>query len=593
MTSGTFDPRLFFQRAENVALHAPAAELFGFLSRSLDLPVQWAALIRRSTGDHAVVSAGGSVESADVEDVLFVRVTPIDIALDEEGFFTRDRFQCRAEVRLRLSLIPERGELQSFLKTVVGSGRVVQSDGLANYVRSEIRTALAHLAAERDAATLADDQSAGAVSAALEKALEAPLFSAGMILDGTPIARFESKTLRQVQQTQQEAARRTAEHDAARQVQLALERAQSKHLEHLASLLTRLKGLAANSPDVELPELIRTFAERERGEVYEALFASEPVTARTQWIVVAAGDELLFVDPGNLETPARQLRVTGAVGPVRSIQTAVGADGLPVLMLGAATGVYRWPIDRTDPDQTLAVGGSPSVQGGFNAVATVGDQVFATHSELGLIEWNVGNSESCEVAGGVPRFESMTRNAKAVRAVCFFEGILYCAIDDRVICWPADESADRPTRIYTGSPTTITAVCPTADGLFAGNGDGDVLFWPTGRDTKPDRLHTGTHRAAESVWLAATSGVKRLIYTDTSLHVHARVLGDNYACRYEAGGQTLRRVEIAPDLLVATNDIRDRLICWTPGQPAQPSGVIGVSRLIRRSVQDVCLVPSV
>ena len=185
----------------------------------------------------------------------------------------------------------------------------------------------------------------------------------------------------------------------------------------------------------------------------------------------------------------------------------------------------------------------------------------------------------------------MTQGAKAVRGVQFFEGDLYCAIDDRVIRWPADETADRPTRIYTGSFATITALYPTAEDLFAGNGEGDILHWPKGRDTKPDRLHTGLHRAAESVWLLSTHGVQRLVYTDTSLHVHARVLGDNFTCRYEAGGQTLRRVEVAPDLLVATNELRDRLICWTPGQPAQPAAVVQVSRICGHSVQDVCLVP--
>jgi hypothetical protein len=262
------------------------------------------------------------------------------------------------------------------------------------------------------------------------------------------------------------------------------------------------------------------------------------------------------------------------------------ADNGVSLLLGAATGVYRLPIERAQPDRTLLVGNAPATRGGFNAVAMVGDRVFASHSELGLREWNVNEPESAE-----PRFESMTRDAKSVRGVQFQDGSLFCAIDDRVICWPADQSADSPACIYTGSVTAITAICPTPQALFAGNGVGDVLEWKTGCGTKPQRLHTGLHRAAESLWLLSTHGVRRLVYTDTSLQVHARVLGDSFECRYEAGGQTLRRVEVAPDILVATNELRDRLICWTPGQPAAPTATIGVSRLCGRSIQDVCLVP--
>jgi hypothetical protein len=256
------------------------------------------------------------------------------------------------------------------------------------------------------------------------------------------------------------------------------------------------------------------------------------------------------------------------------------------LLLGAATGVYRWPIDRTEPDLTLLVEAAPAVRGGFNAATMVGDRVFASHSELGLHEWNV---EEPTVARAL--FEPMTRAADVVRGVQFFDGNLYCSIDDRVIRWPADGVGDSPSHVYAGSMTTITALCPTSQGLFAGNGDGDVLHWPAGREAKPDRLHTGLQRAAESVWVLKSHGVVRLVYTDTSLHVHARVLGDDYSCRYEAGGQTLRRVEVAPDMLVATNDLRDRLICWAPGQPGRAMATVGVSRLCGHSIQDVCLVP--
>ena len=72
--------------------------------------------------------------------------------------------------------------------------------------------------------------------------------------------------------------------------------------------------------------------------------------------------------------------------------------------------------------------------------------------------------------------------------------------------------------------------------------------------------------------------------------VQATVLGDNFRCEYEAGGQTLRRVEVAPDLLVATTDLRDRLICWDPSKPDEPQCVLPVSRLCGHSIQDICLV---
>ena len=44
-------------------------------------------------------------------------------------------------------------------------------------------------------------------------------------------------------------------HAAGRQLELALETAQRDHLQHLEGLLDRLRGLAQDSPDVELADL--------------------------------------------------------------------------------------------------------------------------------------------------------------------------------------------------------------------------------------------------------------------------------------------------------------------------------------------------
>ena len=68
--------------------------------------------------------------------------------------------------------------------------------------------------------------------------------------------------------------------------------------------------------------------------------------------------------------------------------------------------------------------------------------------------------------------------------------------------------------------------------LFAGNADGQILHWPEGETSAPRVLHGGSRRPAESVALMVSGGVPRLFYTDTTLAVFARVLGDTFTCRY-------------------------------------------------------------
>jgi hypothetical protein len=215
----------------------------------------------------------------------------------------------------------------------------------------------------------------------------------------------------------------------------------------------------------------------------------------------------------------------------------------------------------------------------------VGDSLIATHSELGICQWNWHDGKPRE-----SRFAHRTRGTKAVRDVTYFDGQCYCSINDRIVRWRPDSDSDALEAEYSGAQSTISALEPGQSGVYAGTSEGDLLHWPSGRTENPETLDRGLERAIESVWLQRFHGVRRLVYTDTSPRVHARVLGDSFTFHYEAGGQTLRRVEVAPDLLVATNELRDRLICWSPPSPDQPSHIINVGKLSGRNVQDVCLV---
>lgn len=586
MTGQKFDPTSFLNRSDAVAALVAGEELFSLLKRSIELPPQWAALVRDTTGDHRLIRPGGTVEGRDVREVLFARTTPVEVEIVRDGVISKDRFQCRAEVVLRVALMPDRSELLSFQTSVLGSERFATAATLRTHIESSVRAALTAFADDHDAGSLVDGDLAAEASSAVRKALEPAMFSAGLTLEAAPRLRFVSAGLADVRHTREASIRSKHEHRARREVQQAIERSQAEHLDHVGGLLSRLNALAADSPELELVDLIKTFPQAQRGELYEALLPDKPLGSSTRWLVVAAGDELLFYDPSSLDRPARRFTLAGCAGSVRSVRWVQdGSDG-GALLIGASQGIYRMPISAVEPDLTLAVPVAPNVRGGFNSAIMVGSRVYGSHSELGLWVWDTAGP-----ATGRALFESMTRDAKAVRGVCSFAGHLYCGIDDRVIRWPVDGDDDRPELFFAGSPARISAICPSSLGLFAGNSEGDILRWSDDRPGEPERIHGGSHRPAESVALVSSGGIHRLFFADTSIYAHARVPGDSFTCRYEAGGQTLRRLNVADDLIVATTDLRDRLLCWAPNRPERTIAQVGVSALTQRTVQDVCLVP--
>ena len=161
-------------------------------------------------------------------------------------------------------------------------------------------------------------------------------------------------------------------------------------------------------------------------------------------------------------TVSRVLNNAGNVKPSTREKVLETVEELGYVPSGVAK---RLRLKRTHT-LALLVPDAPPVRGGFNSAAMAGERVLASHSELGLWDW-----EAADPTVAKPRFASMARGAKAVRGVLFFEGDLYCAIDDRVVRWPATLHLSRPGRPRRArlrsdlcrASARNTAVSPTSD----------------------------------------------------------------------------------------------------------------------------------
>ncbi len=580
------DPKLFFKSPDAVALVVDPDDLFGLLTRCYDLAPDQAALVTRTHGDRVVHAPGSRITAGDVAEMMIVRTTPFVLRYDEQSAASLDKFRCSAALAMRFAPVPERSDLVSFHNLIVGSSRTVEARDVRAYFEASVARALATAAEGRGVEVLTDPKNSEMLSVEIGDSLKKAAFSAGVKIEPPLEVLFDSPIYRQVRRARAEARRRRDEFAARDRIEQARETARTGHVQKLTTLLDELRALAQESPDHELPDLVRTFPETDRGQLYEALLEVDENHALTDSIVVGAGAELLFFAPHALDAARRIVAMPGTVGPVRSVQTCMDCNDDRRLLVGASRGVHELRADGEGDVTTYASPPDADVRGGVNSVALAGDHLFASHSELGLLCWKRG-------ADHPPRrlFSDLTQAGTAVRCVRFFAGNLFFSVDCDVYKLPADTLEGAP-RALRGSRSLITAVCPAAGGVYAGNAAGEVLYWPEGGIDVPEVLHAGRQRSTESIELLEFGGLPRLFFADTSLAVYARVLGDTFTCRYEAGGQTLRRVEVAPDIIVATNDVRDRLICWHLHRPAEPYGVAPVARLTGHSVQDVCLVPA-
>ncbi len=588
MASVKFDLSSITRDADVVAAVFPASAVFGMLRRTLDLPPYWAALVTTEHGEKRVCAAGSQVDGQGVEEIMLVRTNPINVPYQFERVNSQDDYLCSVALSVCMQLSEDSSELAALRANVLGGKSHLETSGLQTEFGSAVREGVERFVRSRGAAHLAEGAEISELREALQTVLEAPLFQSGFRFIDLRGVVIESKSYRQLQRRQVQLEREQQQQGLRTRLRRAVEEAQNERLAHLQTLLTRLKSLADDSPQADLGELLKTFEASQRGELYEALWSESEPQRTTQWLVVVCGSSLLYFDPVDFGQPVHCVELETPIGSLRSICHCLSADNTSVLLIGAARGgliVHAESGDILGTYPTEAPAGR-QIHGGFNSVALAGDYVFGAHSELGVWRWEVDNPE---VATAM--LVETTAGAGTVRQIQFVDGRVFVAIDNRVeSILPGDDSA---AMTHGASPAAITALLCCAGRIYAGSTTGEVLCWRSDAPEGAETLHRGNGRAVESLGKVSTNGVQRLFFTDTSSAVHAQVIGDTFGCRYQAGGQTIRRAEFAADWIVGTNETRDRLFCWPTGEPSASPTVLAVGQITGRSIQDVCLVPRI
>jgi len=567
-----------------VAAFIDAERVFGVFKRTMDVPAGWVAIASLRDGGVRIAEPGRTLDGGDVSSVLLVTASPFDVRVRVDSATSADKYLCDLQINLTLQLLTDRDERDAFRQNVLQSRTHLTLDHVAGYLSHAVDDAVRTYVVGVDARDLIDGDARAALAAKIADAVKGACFTGGLELEGPVRISASSEGYHQVRSANERAARRLGEHQAQRQLSEALQTAHQDRVSHLEGMLARLNQLAVKSPDVGLPELMRAFDQTQRSQLYQALFSAESARRVTQWLAVAAGNQVLFFDPASCRSPVRTVTIDGVAGALRSVEYFNDANG-PRLMLGAADGVYVLSVDADQPDATYLYADPGAAAGGVNAVAVHGDWIVATHSARGVTAWRQSNA-----APPISICQSLISGASAIRGAQFCGDRFYCSIDARIVSLPACDLCADP-HVLTTLTSVISAMTVTDDCIYAGTADGEVIAVRPDDAAAHQVIHAGSRRAVESIHLIERGPVSRLFYTDTTLAVFSRVIGDSFTCRYEAGGQTLRRVEPASDYVAATNDARDRIILFATSKPEQPAAVIPVTQQTGRSIQDACLIP--
>ena len=600
------------------ALAFERADLPGILSKKLIVPAESLALVHRDGGGTEVLRAGQ--ERTDVVRGLLVKEgMAIEVALDAGR--SEDGLRFDAGLELVFKTRTEALDLAQLEQSFLRDGRAQVTEVQAHF-RPYVQDALRFFAGERSAQVLAERDQRAALDLHLRKELEKPCFETGLSLSEVRHPKFTSSEW-DARRDAGAAARATADALAREQELQELKKQldrnalladieisdeadrnrKERRLERYEELRRRMgdddrKALIMMLDDDEQrAKLIRELIEQDMTPEQRAqLKVSEvegAVEARlnelqaklanltggelqrgkgdtlTRRILAVVGKRVLAFDPKtNLhpEVP-KELYETdeGSLGYLRSVRVET-ISGEEYLLCGAQRGVYRingaQRTEYTFPKE-------PEGKGGANAVAYFDGRLFATHSEIGLIEW--------PLKGGPGRLlcEAALEGAGSVRGALIQRGLLFFSAGNEVFSIDLATGSDTPRR-YRGSDDSITSFVVAGDELVAGNRSGKLYRWSVDDPNSPESFGVIKHNPIFMLRQTQIAGQSYFAIGSKDFTVTVcepkRDLFREYQAREE-----VRWVEAAGDFVFGVSRSGYKIFCWDVFRQTEPKLTIRVS----------------
>lgn len=397
----------------------------------------------------------------------------------------------------------------------------------------------------------------------LRGAASAVAFSCGLDLLPPYQIDIESPSLQRLQQDR--SARELAE------------RTQTERLSHLrrsAEVLREFDLIRQKSPGLPVSALIGRMSSSDQASVVQGLITAGATASGTVYAV--AGPCLVKVSVDSLAT--EQIPTPTDAGPLRSVQEITTEVGETRLAVGGRNGVVV-----LDPGTSAAeFYAAPGVESamGFNRVVAWNGRLWASHSEVGLVAWDLGRCDQPSLRIGRERLGTIA--ADGPRHLRVAGGRLLFAIGPTVCM--LDETLEPQGASDGGSAEMVVALLPHPQGILAvrTSGDIDVLDPISLKVIRRDRRSSRVTAAAilpfydaARVLLATEDGPLTCLSPD-----------DGVVLQFSSPHRGLRTLAAATGQVAGVSADRQRVVLFDLAR-TEPAREIHIAATIKHRVGDV------
>jgi hypothetical protein len=473
-----------------------------------------------------------------------------------------------------------------FAEVFLNSRHSITTDELIDHFTRTIKSALTSLSSQCKAADVvggADYKQSWI--AAITKAANPLAFACGVEFLQPYQLDIESPSL-QRSKLEQVARERAAERTAG----------QLQHLQRAGELLKQFQQLRQSSPDLSAGKLLEQMAPADRGLALSSLLLASSNESKGAMLWAVAGPSLAKIDPRTTPPKIDLIPLPTTLGPLRSVQPAL-LEGRQVLLVGAQKGLIVVPSDDL---ANLQLYEHPNLDSplGFNRVVCTSSEIWATHSDAGLVGWKIGQLASPQTivtdrvavarqqvatlsSGSLVGSSGQSVTAGPRHVQLLDEARLTYSVAHEVVIRDGETRVALPSQ----SQAEVVAMLPTPRAIVAVHQDGTLVVVDRQTLQVVDVRRRGTRlsTAGTMPWL----GDVRLLLANDQGPIDCLGLDDPLVSEYLSPYRGLKIITATADRIAAVSPDRQRVIIWHTWDPTRPVGEIHVSNQTRHRVADV------
>src|SRR5258706_7527634 len=305
---------------------------------------------------------------------LELRRTPMRLRWVMEKLVSGDGHELRAEFSCSVQVLSDAAEQQMLAEVFLNNGNSLWAEGVIAHFQPPLRAAVAQTCGVRPAIEIVGINNQQ-LTEAIRSAAQRVAFSCGLEILPPFDLDVQSPSLEHLRIEKMQ--RTLAQQRAAGQME---------HFQRATDLLKQFESIRQAAPQLSPCEVLRQLGLANQGMVLQTLLlaAAKEKTSQAAWAV--AGPNLLRIDPSSSPPKAQLIPLPTTLGPLRSVQRSENK-----LLVGARSGVFD--VDPAQGTTDAYTDQSVVSQLGFNQALIWNTEIWASHSEAGIVAWKFGQSD--------------------------------------------------------------------------------------------------------------------------------------------------------------------------------------------------------